>query len=58
MSNLRRALRDRAVDLEMALSIICDSLKNRSKLFGDDDVTMSFDRALRSIDRLLGGGLK
>ena len=58
VSNLRRALRDRAVDLEMALSIICDSLKNRSKLFGDDDVTMSFDRALRSIDRLLGGGLK
>jgi hypothetical protein len=49
ISNLRRALRDRAVDLEMALGILGDVH------FDDSNVKSSFDRALRSIDRLLGG---
>lgn len=53
VSNLRRALRDRAVDLEMALGMVCDWYENKTKLFGDDVTETSFDRALRSIDRLL-----
>ena len=51
VSNLRRALRDRAVDLEMALGMVCDWYENKTKL--DDLTESSFDRALRSIDRLL-----
>ena len=52
VSNLRRALRDRAVDLEMALGMVCDWYENKTKLFGDDVTEILTVRYVPSIDCL------